>query len=101
MSAHTPGPWAYEEYGDTGDCTVGTAVDINGRPLQGRLRSGEGKDVEAVAFEVKGAHNAALIAAAPDLLDALRWYAGDGSTYDGIDIGQRAREVIAQLKVRS
>jgi hypothetical protein len=29
---------------------------------------------------------------------ALEWYAGDGSTYDGIDVGQRAREA---LKPRS
>lgn len=26
--------------------------------------------------------------------DALRWYAGDGSTYDGIDVGQKARAVL-------
>jgi hypothetical protein len=29
---------------------------------------------------------------------ALEWYAGDGSTYDGIDVGQKAREA---LKPRS
>jgi hypothetical protein len=29
-----------------------------------------------------------------ELERALRWYAGDGSTYDGIDIGQRARAVL-------
>lgn len=28
------------------------------------------------------------------LREALRWYAGDGSTYDGIDIGQRARAAL-------
>ncbi len=29
---------------------------------------------------------------------ALRWYAGDGSTYDGIDVGQRARSTLASLE---
>lgn len=28
---------------------------------------------------------------------ALEWYAGDGSTYDGIDVGQRARAVLQRL----
>jgi hypothetical protein len=27
---------------------------------------------------------------------ALEWYAGDGSTYDGIDVGQRAREALTR-----
>ncbi|WP_262027585.1 hypothetical protein [Microvirga sp. Mcv34] len=30
------------------------------------------------------------------LTQALKWYAGDGSTYDGIDIGQRARSALHQ-----
>ena len=29
------------------------------------------------------------------LVAALEWYAGDGSTYDGIDVGQRARAALA------
>lgn len=28
------------------------------------------------------------------LTEALKWYAGDGSTYDGIDVGQRARKAL-------
>ena len=30
------------------------------------------------------------------LREALRWYAGDGSTYDGIDVGQRARAALSE-----
>lgn len=34
------------------------------------------------------------------LVEALRWYAGDGSTYDGIDVGQRARAALANTAHR-
>lgn len=36
-----------------------------------------------------------LMARVAKLEEALRWYAGDGSTYDGIDVGLRAREALA------
>lgn len=33
--------------------------------------------------------------------EALKWYAGDGSTYDGIDIGQRARSALQDIAAES
>lgn len=37
----------------------------------------------------------ALEAEIARLRAALEWYAGDGSTYDGIDVGQRARQALS------
>lgn len=37
-----------------------------------------------------------LISMMTDMLAVLEWYAGDGSTYDGIDVGQRARAILAK-----
>jgi hypothetical protein len=61
----TPGPWAYEPYGDTGQYGVGLLVapDPDGEtPLSGYVSSGYGILVEAAAPEVEGAQNAAHIA---------------------------------------
>lgn len=62
--AATPGPWAYEAHGDTGEYGVGFLLDEDDQPAEGRQESGEMLVVERVAPEVSGATNAAFIAAA-------------------------------------
>ncbi|BEL74393.1 ead/Ea22-like family protein [Serratia marcescens] len=63
MSA-TPGPWAYEAYGDTGQYGVGVLLNENDEPQSGRQEQGEMLVVESVASLVNGVPNAAFIAAA-------------------------------------
>jgi hypothetical protein len=60
MSKHTPGPWAANEEFDDGE-SLGIAITA------GRL----GQVVRVFDVGQKGFANAALIAAAPDLLQAL------------------------------
>jgi intracellular sulfur oxidation DsrE/DsrF family protein len=62
--AATPGPWAYEAYGDTGQYGVGVLLDENDEPKSGRQEQGEMLVVESVASLVNGAPNAAFIAVA-------------------------------------
>lgn len=71
MSKHTPGPWEFEEISDAGD-ERGEGFIIGGNlgglvgaalPWPTELDSGDFSRVEA---------NARLIAAAPDLLEALK-----------------------------
>ncbi len=62
MSKHTPGPWKFGHWGD--DFWVG-ADGYDGRKVA-RVTWGMGEEVE------EGRENARLIAAAPDLLEALR-----------------------------
>ena len=60
MSKHTPGPWAVY---------VNAPSDIVIRKM-----SKDGYELCAIARVSSGYANARLIAAAPDLLDALQWY---------------------------
>ncbi|QPI13723.1 hypothetical protein SIPHO4S_00027 [Serratia phage Tsm2] len=62
--AATPGPWACEAYGDTGQYGVGVLLDENDEPKSGRQEQGEMLVMESVASLVNGAPNAAFIAAA-------------------------------------
>lgn len=58
---HTPGPWFATEYGDIRDMAGETFVGVSLRETA----------IERIA-------NASLIAAAPDLLEALKDIAGNG-----------------------
>ena len=85
MSDHTPGPWAYENYGGT----LHVFLDNEGGTPSICKLVGNDKDA-----------NARLIAAAPDLLEALqnllKVHEGEGGTqYHAGDI---ARAAIAKAK---
>ena len=74
LDGTSPGPWAYEPHGDTGDYGVGVCYAMSDLelafPLSGRVDS----DVmvyDPICPEVAGQGNAAIIAAAPDLARAL------------------------------
>ena len=82
MSKHTPGPWAW--YGPNmlcggerqSDCVLKSADD--GKPY------GLGTPLIEHHFDGDTAKaNARLIAAAPDLLDALRMVLDDPNAFDG------------------
>jgi hypothetical protein len=60
MSKHTPGPWASEGF----EQVAGNGVFYGGLIV--------GDDGETVVAQCVMAHNARLIAAAPDLLEALK-----------------------------
>lgn len=68
----TPGPWAYEPHGDTGDYGVGVLWDEHDQPQSGRCEPGKFLVVDPVVPELCGQTNAAYIAAAdPDTIAAL------------------------------
>jgi hypothetical protein len=90
---HTPGPWYVGKYGDNDSdvCAVGG-------PVICALRSGKADphDMEADA-------DAALIAAAPELLAVLTWCADRWDKYDEDDapeLGQAIRDAIAKAAGR-
>jgi len=75
MSKHTPGPWIAAAYGDYGD--------YDGKC---RVILGEGGDIRTAVVlgfnNPENAANARLIAAAPDLLEALSSLASQHSESD-------------------
>ena len=86
---HTPGPWKaeYEEYGEEiwfggGNCGTWYVGPC--------YLGGDGDDPEK---KVVMDANARLIAAAPDMLEALEWYADDTSSQ-----GDIARAAIAKAR---
>ena len=87
MSAHTPGPWIVE-----------ARSNKRGQQLPPRVTAdGRGEIVATLGcFSTRGA-NAHLIAAAPDLLDALRGMLGMGPSNGGV-FTQKA-EVIARAAI--
>jgi hypothetical protein len=73
---HTPGPWTIRR---TGAAQVALAIAANGHDTVAAFPRGTDKDYEA---------DARLIAAAPDLLEALKWCAdamGSGPCRDAAD----------------
>lgn len=70
--AATPGPWAYEAHGDTGEYGVGVMFDEQDAIVCGQANPDQHSVAEVVAVEVNGGANAAYIAAAsPDLVLAM------------------------------
>lgn len=73
MSAHTPGPWNYERQGTVGDWKI-IGPETEGEPCRPSEVSLLGKLVSfkpGVAFTIYHEENARLIAASPDMLQAL------------------------------
>ena len=69
----TPGPWAYEPHGDTGDYGIGIVINAGGKHVRGRNDDHEALVSETVAVEVKGSTNAAFIASNdPDEVNPMR-----------------------------
>jgi hypothetical protein len=89
MSKHTPGPWHYFETED-GRCRV--------KPLNGKYIVAECSAMEPQCEE-QGS-NARLIAAAPDLLEALRRLLDSGDVRDAAEKGAlaAARAAIAKAE---
>jgi hypothetical protein len=74
---HTPGPWFYT--GKHNDCEVryvGTNREDHYHEEVATLYHGEGEEQIA---------NARLIAAAPELLEALKWYVENDDTNIGME----------------
>lgn len=71
MSAHTPGPWSFLE-GEDGDTPTSGPLTITGGNLDDLANVYSRDDATvSVPFE-QAIANAALIASAPELLDALK-----------------------------
>lgn len=79
MNKHTPAPWKVKENGQTLTPSIVTADDFTITREIARI-----KDVPNGAYK----HNARLIAAAPELLDALKeaWAIIDGMRKPGINL---------------
>ena len=74
LDGATPGPWAYEPHGDTGDYGVGVCYAMSDIELAFPLSGQVDSDVmvyDPICPEVAGQGNAAIMAAAPDLARAL------------------------------
>lgn len=78
--AATPGPWAYEQHGDTEQCGVGVILDDNNEQIFGVNNDTTLFLAESIAPEVNCATNAAYIVAAcnalPRLVEMLRLAVG-------------------------
>lgn len=75
--AATPGPWAYEQHGDTSECGVGVILDDNNKQIAGENSDPTLFVVESIAPEVNSVTNAAYIVAAcnavPRLVEMVRY----------------------------
>lgn len=113
MSAHTPGPWV------TNGLNIFGPADSRSKHENGRMLIGGvvddmndwrsrpcGDAIESAEFRAERLANATLIAAAPDMLEALertltlaeRWADGVGSSHPDHDVIAEARAVIAKAK---
>lgn len=74
--AATPGPWAYEQHGDTSECGVGVILDDNNKQISGLNTDTTLFVADAIAPEVASSTDAAYIVAAcnavPMLVEMLR-----------------------------
>lgn len=100
MSAHTPGPWSLETVATScGSChKIGPFPGSGHRPEVHACVYADGvrigiDDSMPVAQELLA--NARLIAAAPDLLDAVR-YAIDNPDFDSAEFDRLARIAVAK-----
>lgn len=85
MSKHTPGPWIVRQCGGNGySGQKGYAIDFN-------------EDQEQVADFVYEEADAHLIAAAPDLLEALQEIA-EYPALDALEMKRIARNAIAKAR---
>lgn len=78
--AATPGPWAYEQHGDTNECGVGVLLDNNNEQVAGENSDPTLFVAESIAPEVNSVTNAAYIVAAcnavPRLIYMIVYLAG-------------------------
>jgi hypothetical protein len=89
MTAHTPGPW---RVGDAGHTIFGAPDPDRAAPAQ----------VATLCRTVYSARaNARLIAAAPEMLEALRFVQEHGAVYPEGEAGQRIRAAIAKAEGRA
>ena len=95
MSKHLPGPWELMDIGDYGD------FDGYSRVLMSEPLSGD-NPVRIAAIHTHGDDvseaNASLIAAAPDLYEALRDMCSTGGLDDGTDIIAKAEAALAKAR---
>ena len=72
----TPGPWAYEQHGDTSECGVGVILDDNNKQISGLNTDTTVFVADAIAPEGASSTDAAYIVAAcnavPRLVEMLR-----------------------------
>jgi hypothetical protein len=81
--AATPGPWAYEQHGDTNECGVGVILDNNNRQIAGENSDPTLFVAESIALEVNSVMNAAYIVAAcnavPMLVEMVKYLSEEAS----------------------
>lgn len=69
--AATPGPWAYEQHGDTSECSVGVILDDNNKQISGLNTDTTLFVADTVAPEVASSTDAAYIVAACNAVPRL------------------------------
>lgn len=71
ISMATPGPWAYEQHGDTSECSVGVILDDNNKQISGLNTDTTLFVADTVAPEVASSTDAAYIVAACNAVPRL------------------------------
>ena len=81
--AATPGPWAYEQHGDTNECGVGVILDDNNKQISGLNTDTTLFVADAIAPEVASSTDAAYIVAAcnavPRLVEMVKYLSEEAS----------------------
>lgn len=81
--AATPGPWAYEQHGDTSECSVGVILDDNNKQISGLNTDTTLFVADTVAPEVASSTDAAYIVAAcnavPRLVEMVKYLSEEAS----------------------
>ena len=95
MSKHTPGPWRYKlDGGQDSDTRHAVLADSTGLWVAATYRSGtSAKNHRSQEAEAEAKANARLIAAAPELLEALQELC---DTLGECGMTEKARAVIAE-----
>jgi hypothetical protein len=99
MSKHTPGPWVVNDIRDCGTFIQTKEEFENGRLTIGVVESATNRTYYPTRYEAKA--NARLIAAAPELLDALQHVlaASDAGDMDSLaNAASEARAAIAKAE---
>ncbi len=90
---HTPGPWAIE-YRTDGQFTYSPRIYAG--PAVIHYTAGYHTEEQDATFKARAEANARLIAAAPELLEALQWIVSQPQGYMYLEVREKAAAALAK-----